>query len=35
LANGLWRRNRVCVEDRVRASLAYMAGLSYRDVAYV
>jgi len=34
-AKGLWRRNRVYVEDRVRASQARLAGLGYRDVAYV
>jgi len=35
VAKGLWRRNRFSVEERVNAALAYMAGLSYRDVAYV
>jgi len=35
LAKGLWRRNRVALVEKVDASLAYMAGLSYRDVAYV
>jgi len=35
LAKGLWRRNKVALGEKVDASLAYMAGLSYRDAAYV
>ena len=35
VAKGLWRRNRFSVEERVNAALAYMAGLSYREIAYV
>ncbi|MEM2906253.1 MAG: hypothetical protein QW587_11060, partial [Candidatus Bathyarchaeia archaeon] len=32
---GLFERNRVAVWLKVQACLVYLAGLSYRDVAYV
>jgi len=35
VAKGLWRRIRFSAEERVNAALAYMAGLSYREIAYV